>query len=90
MSDVVTWILDATLHPPRPSFNSIQVTNLQAIMTFDARSNLDYTLQYRANLNTGAWSLLNDFSSAPTNRSIRFTDNIGSTSSRYYRLTVGP
>ena len=91
MADVVTWILDATLRPPRPRFNSIQVTtNLQAIMTFDAQSNLDYTLQYRSNLNTGVWSLLNDFSSTPTNRSIRFTNNIGAATSRFYRLTVGP
>jgi len=59
-------------------------------MTFDARSNLDYTLQYRTNLSTGVWSLLNDFSSAPTNRSIRFTNSIGAATSRFYRLTVGP
>jgi len=59
-------------------------------MTFDARSNLDYTLQYRSSLNTGLWSLLAYFSSAPTNRSIRFTNNIGAATSRFYRLTVGP
>ena len=91
MADVVTWILDATLRPPRPKFNSIQViTNLQATITFDARSNLDYTLQSRTSLSTGVWSFLTDFSMVPTNRSIRFTNNVGAAASRLYRLTVGP
>jgi hypothetical protein len=91
MADVVTWILDATLRPPQPRFNSIQAPdNLHAVFAFDARSNLDYVAQSRTSLSVGLWSLLNDFSSAPTNRSIRFTNNIAGTVSRFYRLTVGP
>jgi len=91
MADVVTWILDATLRPPSTPVQLNPATNnLQVILAFHARSILDYTLQYRTNLNTGVWSLLNDFSSAPTNRTIRFTNNIGVATSRFYHLSVGP
>jgi hypothetical protein len=91
MADVVSWILDATLRPPPPRFNSIQVPdNLHAVFNFEARSNLDYIAQYRNSLGAGAWLLVKDFASAPTNRSIWFTNNISGTDSRFYRLTVGP
>jgi hypothetical protein len=91
MADVVTWILDATLRPPQPRFNSIQMPdNLHAVFDFEARSNLDYVVQFRTSLSVGVWSLLNDFSSVPANRSIRFTNSIGGTGSRFYRLMVGP
>ncbi len=91
MSDTVSWILDATLRPPQPQFQSIQLPdNLHAVFNFQARSNLDYLAQYRNSLTTGTWLLAKDFSSAPTNRSISFTNNISGTSSRFYRLTVGP
>jgi hypothetical protein len=91
MSDVVSWILDATLRPPQPQFNSIQVPDhLHAVFSFDAISNLDYVAQYRNGLNSGTWSLVKDFSSAPTNRSIWFTNNVSGADSRFYRLIVGP
>jgi hypothetical protein len=91
MADVVSWILDATLRPPQPQFNSIQVPdNLQAVFNFTAISNLDYIGQYRNSLGVGTWLLVRDFSSAPTNRSIWFTNNISGTDSRFYRLIVGP
>lgn len=91
MADAVSWILDATLRPPQPQFNSIQVPDgLHAAINFDARSNVDYVIQYRNSLGGGIWSLLNDCLSAPTNRSIWFTNNIGGTGSRFYRLKVGP
>ncbi len=91
MSDVVSWILDAALRPPPPQFNSIQAPdNLHVAFNFNAKSNLDYVAQYRNSLSTGSWSPLIDFSSAPTNRSIWFTNNVGGTSARFYRLAVGP
>jgi len=91
MADVVSWILDATLRPPQPRFNSIQVPDsLHAVFNFDAQSNLDYVVQYQNSLGAGAWVLLNDFSSAPTNRMIRYTNNISGIASRFYRMKVGP
>jgi hypothetical protein len=91
MVDVVSWILDATLRPPPPRFNSIQVPDvLHAAINFDAGSNVDYVIQYRNRLAVGIWSPLNDFMSASTNRSIWFTNNIGGTDSRFYRLSAGP
>jgi hypothetical protein len=91
MADVVTWILDAVLRLPPTRFNSIQVPdNLHAVFTFDARSNLDYVAQFRSSLTLGNWTTLNDFSSAATNRSIRYTNNTGGAISRSYRLKVGP
>jgi len=91
MIDLVSWVLDATLRPPQPRFTSIQVPdNLRAVFTFDARSNLDYVAQFRTNVAAGPWAPLNDFLSAPTNRSIRFTNNLGGAGARFYRLGVGP
>jgi hypothetical protein len=89
MADVVSWVLDATLRPPQPRFNSIQVPD-NLVFNFDAQSNLDYVVQYQNSLGVGAWSVLNDFSSAPTNRSIRYTNSIGGIGSRFYRMKVGP
>jgi hypothetical protein len=91
MADAVTWILNATLRPPQPVFTSIQAPdNLHAVFGFNAISNLDYIAQFRNTVAGGSWSLLKDFSNAPTNRSITFTNLTGGTSSRFYRLTVGP
>jgi hypothetical protein len=91
MADLVSWILDATLRPPQPRFNSIQLPdNVHAVFNFDATSNLDYVLQYRSSLTVGAWALLNDLLSVPTNRSIWATNNIEGINTRFYRLLVGP
>jgi len=91
MADIVTWALDATLRAPQPQFNFILAPDSShTAFGFDARSNLDYIAEYRNSLGTGNWAQLNDFLSAPTNRSIRFTNNVSGLSSRYYRLRVGP
>jgi len=40
MGDIVSWVLDATLRPPPPHFNSLSVPdNAHAAFNFDARSN---------------------------------------------------
>jgi hypothetical protein len=91
MGDLIRWMVDATLRPPQPRFNSIQVPdNLHAVFNFAALSNLDYIAQYRNSLGAGNWLLVRDFASAPTNRSIWFTNSTGGVDSRFYRLTVGP
>jgi len=63
---------------PMPPFNSMR------------RSNLDYILQYRNAPGAGPWTLLNEYSPAPTNRSIWYTNNIGGVPVRFYRQMVGP
>jgi hypothetical protein len=91
MADTISWILNAVLRPPPPQFDTIFLPDAnRAAFHFNASSNLDYLVQSRINLNSGAWSTLQDFSSAPTNRSIWFTNNINGTMSRFYRLMVGP
>ena len=48
MIDTVSWIVNATLRPPRPSFTSILApNNSQVAFNFTAQSNLDYVVQYR-------------------------------------------
>ncbi len=91
MGDVVTWILNATLQPPPPKFNSFIVPDANhAAFAFDLRSNLDYVVQYRSGLNSGVWTPLKDFSSAPANRSLWYTNDTGGAGSRFYRQLVGP
>jgi hypothetical protein len=55
-----------------------------------ALSSLDYVVQYRDRLDAGNWVKLQDLSSASTHRSIWFTNTVSGTSSRFYRLRVGP
>jgi hypothetical protein len=57
---------------------------------FSATANLDYVLQTRTNLGQGNWTLLQDFSSAPADRSVWVTNNVSAVSPRFYRLVVGP
>lgn len=87
----MSWIVNATLRPPRPSFGAFQWPNKTHVaFNFNAQSNLDYVVQSRSSLSAGNWSKLLDFSSAPTNRSLWFTNSISGTSAGYFRLTVGP
>jgi hypothetical protein len=91
MLDTVNWIVNATLRPPRPTFASVQgIANNRVAFSFNAQSNLDYVLQYRNDLVVGNWTKLQDLSSAPTNRFVWFTNAISGTSTRFYRLRVGP
>jgi len=91
MIDTVTWILNAVLRPPVPRWDSIQLTDpTHVLLSFSATSNLDYLLQYENTLGSGAWTTWQDCLSAPTNRSLRLTIPLGGTSSRFYRLRVGP
>src|SRR5262249_52881364 len=89
--DIVTWIVNAALRPPRPSFGPFKWPDKTHVaLNFDAQSNLDYVVQSRASLTTGNWAKVQEFSNAPTNRSIWFTNIVSGTTSKYFRLIVGP
>jgi hypothetical protein len=89
--DTVSWIVNATLRPPRPNFGAILLPdNTHLAFNFNALSNLDYLVQSRGSLSAGSWIKLLDLSSAPTNRSLWVTNSISGTSAKYFRLTVGP
>ena len=91
MIDAVSWIVNATLRPPRPSFGAIRWPDKTHVaFNFNAQSNLDYLVQSRGSLSAGNWTKLLDLSSAPTNRSLWVTNSISGTSAEYFRLTVGP
>jgi hypothetical protein len=91
MSDTVSWILNATLRPPQPRFDAVTVVDTSKLaFHFSAAANLDYGLQTRTNLGAGNWTLLQDFSSAPADRSVWVTNNVSGVSPRFYRLVVGP
>jgi hypothetical protein len=89
--DAVSWIVNSTLRPPRPSFGTFRWPDSSHLaFNFNAQSNLDYVLQYRTNLSAGSWTKQLEYTTAPTNRSIWFTNTISGTTSKYFRLTVGP
>ena len=89
--DTVSWIVDATLRPPRPSFPAFRWPDKTHLaFNFNAQSNLDYVVQFRDKLDGGAWSKLQETTTAPTNRSLWFTNSISGTNSRFFRLKVGP
>jgi hypothetical protein len=91
LADVVSWILNATLRPPPANFTLVQnLGNARVVFNFNAQSNIDYVLQFRNSLGVGAWASLNDFPTAPTNRSLSFTNNVGSLTTRFFQLKVGP
>jgi hypothetical protein len=91
MVDAVSWIVNATLRPPPPNFAAILLPDSTHVaFNFNAQSNLDYLVQSRTSLDAGNWAKLRDLSSAPTNRSLWFTNSISGTSAKYFRLTVGP
>jgi len=91
MTDAVSWILNATLRPPRPSFGSILWPDKSHVaFNFNAQSNLDYVVRSRGSLGAGNWAKLLDLSSAPTNRSLWVTNVVSGASAQYIRLTVGP
>jgi hypothetical protein len=90
MADAVSWIIDATLRPPASQINSIQRLGTGSVaLSFPARSNLDYALQYRNDLATGVWSLLRDFGSSPADRAVSYT-NSTAPQSGFFRLWVRP
>lgn len=93
MADAVAWILDGTLRPSAPRFNSIRrPTPSTVAMNFSAEPNLAYALQFANTLGTGsnAWPLLQEFGSAPVERSLYLTTSVSSAQSRYFRLWVRP
>ncbi len=91
MVDTVSWIVNATLRPPRPSFNQIRPTDQTHVsFNFNAQSNLDYVVQSRGSLTAGGWARQQEFITAPTNRSVWVTNSILGTTSGFFRLTVGP
>lgn len=91
MADVVTWILDAIFRAPAPKVgfqNPPQPS--QFALSFNAVSNLDYTVQFRNSFTTGGWFTMKDFLSAPTNRVLAFTNVTTGVPVRSYRVAVGP
>ncbi len=90
MADAVSWIVDAVLRPPPARFNSIyRPTSGTLAFDFDARQNLDYTVQYRSDAAPASWLLLRDFGSAPVDRHLAITNAIY-TGSRFFRLGLRP
>ncbi len=91
MADAVGWIVDATLRLPLSNISSIAWLNPSSLaLGFQARSNLDYALQYRSKLETGSWSLLQDFGTSPADRSLFFTNSISGSQFGFFRLWVRP
>jgi hypothetical protein len=91
MIDTVSWIVNATLRPPRPNFGAILLPDdAHLAFNFNAQSNLDYLVQSCDDLGAGSWIKLLDLSSAPTNRSLWVTNIISRTGAKYFRLTAGP
>ena len=91
MIDAVSWIVNAVLRPPRPSFDDFRWPDQTHVaFNFTAQSNLDYVVQSRSSLSAGNWAKLLELTSAPTNRSFWFTNLISGTSAKYFRLAVGP
>jgi hypothetical protein len=91
MLDTVSWIVNATLRPPRPNIGAFRWPDATHLaFNFNAQSNLDYIVQSRSSFSAGNWTNLLDLSSAPTNRSLWFTNSISGASAKYFRLTVGP
>jgi hypothetical protein len=91
MADVVSWILDATLRPPPAQIDPVLVpTPGLFALHINASSNLDYSVQARGSLNAGAWTVIADLQSAPTNRSVWYTNSISGLTNRFYRVAVGP
>jgi hypothetical protein len=93
MADAVSWIIDGTLRTPPAHFNSMNRTGTSSFaLAFDALPNLDYALQYRADLKAGtnAWSLLQEYGSSPTPRSLVYTGSSSSPQSRFFRLLLRP
>lgn len=89
--DTIPWIINATLRPPRPTLTGLQLPDKNhLVFNFNAQSNLDYLVQSRTSFSAGDWTKLQDLLSAPTNRSLRFTNTITGTTSRFFRLKVGP
>jgi hypothetical protein len=90
MADAVSWIVDATLRPPPSQINPLGWSNSSLVLGFLAHSNLDYSLQVRSKVDTGAWSLLKDFGSSPADRSLLFTNPISGSQSGFFRLWLRP
>jgi hypothetical protein len=93
LADAVSWILEGTLRPPQPQFNSIRLLNRNAAsLNFLAAPNLAYALQYTNSLHaiTSPWPVLQDFGSAPVERSLSSTTSVSAAQSRFFRLWVRP
>jgi hypothetical protein len=90
MADAVSWIVDAVIPPPSANINPIGWSNSALVLAFQAHSNLDYSLQFRGNLNAGAWSLLKDFGSSPADRSLFYTNPISGSQAGFFRLSLRP
>ncbi|HWQ91881.1 MAG TPA: hypothetical protein VN673_09435, partial [Clostridia bacterium] len=92
LADAVSWILDGTLRPPAPRFNSILRPNQSSVvMNFSAAPNLAYALQSTNTLHTtNLWPLFQEFGSAPVERSLYATTSVSTAQSRYFRLWVRP
>ena len=91
MADAVSWIVDATLRPPPSHLIPLTWSNADSlVLEFQARSNLDYAVQYRSKVDSGVWSLLRDFGSSTGERTLLFTNSIASSPSGFFRLWVKP
>jgi hypothetical protein len=91
MGDAISWLTQSVLQPPLPPLKACLAPGAQeVVLSFNAQPNLDYTLEFRENLEPGPWSFLADLSGAPTNRFICFTNSITGSATRFFRLSVRP
>jgi hypothetical protein len=92
LADAVSWIVDGTLRPPPPRFNSIQRVGASSlVMNFSTVSNLAYAVQYTNTPGgTSPWPLFQEFGSSPVPRSLSSTTSVFAAQSRYFRVWVRP
>jgi len=76
MIDTVSWIVNATLRPPRPSFGALRWPDTTHVaFNFNAQSNLDYVVQSRVSLSAGMLGQAAGSIERATNRSLWITNS---------------
>jgi hypothetical protein len=93
LANAVSWIIDGTLRPPAPRFDSINRQGVNtAVAMFNAVPNLDYTLQSRNDLGVGSWQFFQEFGSSPVDRLISapISISLSSGTPRFFRIWVRP
>jgi hypothetical protein len=60
------------------------------VLTFAAKPNLLYTVEYRSLLESGTWARLIELAASLTNRSVHLTNTLFNIPLRFYRLAVRP
>ena len=85
--DVVGWDLFSAVATPVPQFTYIKRTNSTINLTWSTVSGLSYQLLYTANLAPNVWTNLGSSITA-SGPSTSYTDTIGTTQRRFYRVEL--